>query len=1192
MSIKACCSYINITINNRVSYRKENKMLKKISSILLATTMLFTAIGNINIRAEANDDVIDYISPNEAYSNFKDKSFFYKVRYNSVFAGYDLGTYIAWYANLEDYGFKGVKKGFFDEENPDRIVHEVKDEDTGAVVQTYKSMINADARDGQNRDFMNMPTFNLSSLDYGLYNKITKKFVSKKNTPIKFMPERDLSDVAYPEIADGQSKTVRLVCKDKYWMANLSRVGDKYKIKVYLTTYEKSKIEEIKYSYKIAGKEIIKEDAQEKTVEHYDYDGEKITYKLKEAEIQLDKLTQYINIDLKKENYPNTNRNGTFKLEIMIDPSFHSDFSSDTIGLKKLNIRGYPLFLSKKPYTKKIEDLFTKQIFANSDSSDNIFSFRKNGGYNVEDQYRYTIDGSDPTIDSKELYYFGDAYDKDGQGLPTYNLSINESKNGVGREGISNQYLEGGKLTIKVRSFRDGQPSSGIFSYELKVNKRSIDVATNLKVVKIKFNGQSKSFDLANIGINRYVFDENMGIAPLYYDTRAEIKKINITDTIKEKLKNKKIGRYYPLSISLLDKDGKPADIPNGWENEQLKDYTKGKPLLTLSLLNLDENEVEPLKLNNSLKLYEIKDDGNIQEVVDDYNIELAKYGLKVVSGKLNAKIPIDKPVSKYIMAEENSYTEPVVEDLNKLKTNTNKEIDKLPNLSTEEKTKYKSRVNSATTKAEVEKILKEAKDADDKEAKEANDKEANKAEVYSVPVRMLQAHSDTASMGEKALDGNAIVRKKDNKYSYEVAFKGLEFMNMYGHLWGLNIYDSSFTSSKSEARVLKKFMDKNLKGKQMEFPKVYAFDKNSKENTINIEVYVDAMDAIKNNAQSYDDIVKGAGRQNARLFLDWSKAKKVEDNQGNDSDNQGNDSNEVAKRLAGDDRYETAIKISKDNFKSADTVVLASGTNSADALAASSLATSKSAPILLTKRKKIGKNVFDEIKRLNANNVIVVGGKVSISEKVVSDLKNKNITVKRLAGDNRYETSYEIAKELLKSNKAKEAIIVNGFKNADALSVSSLATKENLPILLNDGNRLSKDIKNIVGDSNIKKMYIIGGRASLPRRIEDNIKALDVEYERLAGEDRYETSSKIAKYAYENSDKVILASGENSIDALAAGVLTKMEKAPMLLVQKRRIPKSISNRIEESKAKKFLLIGGEKTISDRVKDKVEGLLK
>ena len=1146
-------------------------MLKKISSILLATTMLFTAIGYINVRAEANDDVIDYIAPNEAYSNFADKSFFYKVRYNSVFNGRNLGTYIAWYANLEDYGIPGVKKGLFDEENPDRIVHEEKDEDTGVVEQTYKSMINADAQDEQNRDFMNISAYNLNSLDYGLYNKITKKFVSKKNTPIKFMPERELSDVAYPEIADGQSKTVRLVCKDKYWMAKLSREGDKYKIKVYLTTSEKGKTEEFKYSYKIANKEIIKEDAQEKTVEHYDYYGEKIIYKLKEAEIQLDRLTQYINIDLNKENYSNTNHNGTFKMEVMIDPSFDSDFTSDTIGLKKLEITGYPF-----GYSKKIEDLFTEQIFDNSDGSENEFSFRKNGGYNVEDEYRYTIDGSEPTINSKELYYSGDAYNKDGQGMPTYKLSINESKNGVGREGISNQYLDGGKLTIKVRSFRDGQPSSKVFTYDLKVSKRSIDVASDLKVVKIKFNGQSKSFDLANIGINAYVFD-NTGIAPLYYDTRAEINKIDIDNTIKEKLKNKKIGRYYPLSISLLDKDGKTADIPNGWKNEQLESHTKGKPLLALSLLKLDENEVEPLKLNNNLKLYEIKDDGSIQEVIDDYNAGLFKYGLKVVSGKLNAKIPIDKPVSKYIMAEENSYTEPVVEDLNELKTNTNKEIDKLSNLSNEEKTKYKNRVNSATTKAEVEKIL--------KEAKEANDKEANKAEVYSVPVRMLQAHSDTASMGEKALDGNVIVRKKDNKYSYEVSFKGLEFMNMYGHLWGLNIYDSSFTSSKSEARVLKKFMDKNLKGKQMEFPKVYAFDKNSKEDTIHIEVYVDAMDAIKNNAQSYEDIVKGAGRQNARLVLDWSKAKKVEDNQGNDS-------NEVVKRLAGDDRYETAIKISKDNFKSADTVVLASGTNSADALAASSLATSKSAPILLTKRNEIGKNVFDEIKRLNANNVIVVGGKVSISEKVVSDLKDKNITVKRLAGDNRYETSYEIAKELLKSNKAKEAIIVNGFKNVDALSVSSLATKENLPILLNDGNRLSKDIKNIVGDSNIKKMYIIGGRASLPRKIEDNIKDLNIEFERLAGEDRYETSSKIAKYAYSRSDKVILASGENSIDALAAGVLTKMEKAPMLLVQKRRIPKSISNRIEESKAKKFLLIGGEKTISDRVKDKVEGLLK
>ena len=54
---------------------------------MLATTMLFTATGYINIRAEANDDVIDYIAPNESYSNFADKSFFYNVRYNSVFEG-------------------------------------------------------------------------------------------------------------------------------------------------------------------------------------------------------------------------------------------------------------------------------------------------------------------------------------------------------------------------------------------------------------------------------------------------------------------------------------------------------------------------------------------------------------------------------------------------------------------------------------------------------------------------------------------------------------------------------------------------------------------------------------------------------------------------------------------------------------------------------------------------------------------------------------------------------------------------------------------------------------------------------------------------------------------------------------------------------------------------------------------------
>ena len=1155
---------------------------KKITSSVLATVLFFS--GSIVSFADEGDNKIDFLIPEYAYSNLKDKSFFHEVRpkyralIESTVFNYNLPTYI-------------TKMTFGDKAIPLIVGDDVSGKKDVFSQETLITPLMGDQVD----------------VEYGIYNNIQKKFISKKTTRVNFMEDtEDLPmDSEYPNFSEGESKVARFVDGSNYWLGTVKKENGGYKVTIEVDVKSKdgSNNMGMNRDYYMGGEKLEPKDIKE-DVETDSSLGGKFKASTGKIELVIKNLRNPIEIT-RKDTLTNNEPRGESELNLRIDPSFdEKSFKEDSIMMESKSISGFP-------YGDKMIDsgheYFLEDKFNNGPNTIKMH-FMKESGYNYKDIYKYTIDGTEPTLESKVLETNGV--------FKTLQISSDQGEiERLGKELIYGKYPDGGKLKIKIKSFRDGKPNSKTFVHTLTLDKLNVSSLEK----EISLNGVKH---ISRIGVYENLFMKSIE-RTIYADTSIDVKNINLDEKIIKKINAKNIGRIYPVKISLVDSAGQVADIPFGWNNEYINKKAEGKPILFTMIETLTENELKPIKIGNGneISIYEVSESGDIEKVEAE---------IKVINKSINIKLPTKKPTSKYIIAEENSYDKEldeskttakseidklsklsneektkyknrinnattkaevekilkeakeandktVIEDLDKLKTDTNKEIDKLSKLSNEEKTKYKNRVNSATTKAEVEKIL--------KEAKEANDKEANKAEVYSVPARMLQAHSDTASMGEKALDGNVIVRKKDNKYSYEVTFKGLEFMNMYGHLWGLNIYDSSFTSSKSEARVLKKFMDKNLKGKQMEFPKVYAFDKNSKEDTINIEVYVDAMDAIKNNAQSYDDIVKGAGRQNARLILDWSKAKKVDDNQGNDS-------NEVVKRLAGDDRYETAIKISKDNFKSADTVVLASGTNSADALAASSLATSKSAPILLTKRNEIGKNVFDEIKRLNANNVIVVGGKVSISEKVVSDLKNKNITVKRLAGDSRYETSYEIAKELLKSNKAKEAIIVNGFKNVDALSVSSLATKENLPILLNDGNRLSKDIKNIVGDSNIKKMYIIGGRTSLPRRIEDNVKALDIEYERLAGEDRYETSSKIAKYAYENSDKVILASGENSIDALAAGVLTKMEKAPMLLVQKRRIPKSISNRIEESKAKKFLLIGGEKTISDRVKDKVEGLLK
>ena len=975
---------------------------KKIASSVLATVLFFS--GSIVSFADEGDNKIDFLIPEYAYSNLKDKSFFHEVRpkYRALIeskeTNYSFPTYI-------------TKMTFGDKAIPLIVGDDVSGKKDVFSQETLITPLMGDQVD----------------VEYGIYNNIQKKFISKKTTRVNFMEDtEDLPmDSEYPNFSEGESKVARFVDGSNYWLGTVKKENGGYKVTIEVNVKSKDGNNMgMNSDYYMGGEKLEPKDIKE-DVETDSSFGGKFKASTGKIELVIKNLRDPIEIT-RKVTLTNNEPSGESKLNLRIDPSFdEKSFKEDSILMESKSIRGFP-------YEDKMIDsgheYFLENKFNNGPNTISML-FMKESGYNYKDIYKYTIDGTEPTLESKVLSLKGP--------FKTLKISSDQGEiEGVGTELIYGKYPDGGKLKIKIKSFRDGKPNSKTFVHTLTLDKLNVSSLEK----EISLNGVKH---ISRIGVYENLFMKSIE-RTIYADTSIDIKNINLDEKIIKKINAKNIGRIYPVQISLVDSVGQAAEIPFGWNNEYINQKAEGKPILFTMIETLTENELKPIKIGNGneISIYEVSESGDIEKVEAE---------IKVVNKSINIKLPTKKPTSKYIIAEENSYDKEldeskttakseidklsklsneektkyknrinnattkaevekilkeakeandktVIEDLDKLKTDTNKEIDKLSKLSNEEKTKYKNRVNSATTKAEVEKIL--------KEAKEANDKEANKAEVYSVPARMLQAHSDTASMGEKALDGNVIVRKKDNKYSYEVTFKGLEFMNMYGHLWGLNIYDSSFTSSKSEARVLKKFMDKNLKGKQMEFPKVYAFDKNSKEDTINIEVYVDAMDAIKNNAQSYDDIVKGAGRQNARLVLDWSKAKKVEDNQGNDS-------NEVVKRLAGDDRYETAIKISKDNFKSADTVVLASGTNSADALAASSLATSKSAPILLTRRNEIGKNVFDEIKRLNANNVIVVGGKVSISEKVVSDLKNKNITVKRLAGDSRYETSYEIAKEL-----------------------------------------------------------------------------------------------------------------------------------------------------------------------------------
>jgi hypothetical protein len=140
-------------------------------------------------------------------------------------------------------------------------------------------------------------------------------------------------------------------------------------------------------------------------------------------------------------------------------------------------------------------------------------------------------------------------------------------------------------------------------------------------------------------------------------------------------------------------------------------------------------------------------------------------------------------------------------------------------------------------------------------------------------------------------------------------------------------------------------------------------------------------------------------------------------------------------------DIYEFSTKKVLAKYKKADIVVVAVREPPVDSLAAVAFAKSLGAPILLTERGELPELTLDALKKLNPARIIIVGGKVAISEEVEETLRSIAPT-ERIWGPTRYETAVELAKKL-----DPEVIIVTDGENPSP-EVAIIAERYNAPIL------------------------------------------------------------------------------------------------------------------------------------------------
>ncbi len=295
--------------------------------------------------------------------------------------------------------------------------------------------------------------------------------------------------------------------------------------------------------------------------------------------------------------------------------------------------------------------------------------------------------------------------------------------------------------------------------------------------------------------------------------------------------------------------------------------------------------------------------------------------------------------------------------------------------------------------------------------------------------------------------------------------------------------------------------------------------------------------------------------------------------------------------RWAGPDRYATAAAISAAAFApGVAAVFIASGNGYADAESAAPAAGRLGAPILTVPSVGgIPTIIAAELTRLKPKVIYVLGGIASVPPKTALALATfaSTKTVMRLAGSDRYRTSAAIATKFFGSG-VPVALIASGSNFPDALAAGPAAARAGGPVLLVPAGAVTLPAAIATALKALKPaaITVLGGTAittpALAAAAADY--ATSKRPVRYAGPDRFDTAVAVSGLDRpKTGSTLLLATGLDFADALAAGPVAAVQGDDLLLTDGPNIPASVSGAIAALAPRKIIAIGGPSSVPDAV---------
>lgn len=305
---------------------------------------------------------------------------------------------------------------------------------------------------------------------------------------------------------------------------------------------------------------------------------------------------------------------------------------------------------------------------------------------------------------------------------------------------------------------------------------------------------------------------------------------------------------------------------------------------------------------------------------------------------------------------------------------------------------------------------------------------------------------------------------------------------------------------------------------------------------------------------------------------------------------------------LAGETQYETAAEEAAYAFECSHYAIVASGISAVDALSATALAGALDCPILLTAQGYLPEATAEALKKLEVEEVLVVGGSFIIKKVVldaIADVVGQEPV--RLAGESLFDTQMKIFEYGAEWGLwGATAVIANGSKSfADALSISPVAYKLRAPIFLaNDDGLLPVDSARALIGGGFDRVLAVGGEAVVSERCMGIAEAAAImgggsygRATRIAGDTLYDTSAEVAKWAVSEGilewDGAAFATGKVPYDALAGSVVQGREASVLLLVDD-GYETALNAALESYGKISFIkFFGGEAVVKPALRDKI-----